>query len=74
MEAIDFQNLVLSAEEQITELSNTLFELSAYEKRGKLNMKAIKEDEDFGTFDNLNNLYKQAKSLIETIKEFEDNL
>ena len=75
MNGIDFTSMVLNAENEIAVLSNALHLMYAYENRqGELDIEQIKEDEDFGTFDSLNEIYVAAKNLIKTLNDFNDNL
>ena len=75
MKEIDFSSMVSNAENEIAELSNALFSFQGYENaQGELDIEQIKEDEDFGTFDSLNEIYVAAKNLIKTLNDFNDSL
>ena len=57
----------LEIENEVAELGNALHMLKAYEKDGNLDFDEIVEDQEFGTFENLNDIYMAAKNLVEKI-------
>lgn len=59
----------LEIENEIAELGNALHMLKAYEKDGNLDFNEIVEDQEFGTFENLNDIYLAAKNLVAVILE-----
>ena len=75
MNEIDFTSMVLNAENEIAILSNALHLMKAYENpQQELDLEKIQEDVDFGTLDSLNDIYVAAKTLIRTLREFQENL
>ena len=69
MSAINY----LEIENEVAELGNALHMLKAYEKDGKLDFEQIVEDQEFGTFDNLNDIYLAAKNLVAVINKLEND-
>ena len=63
----------LEIENELAELGNALYMLKAYEKDGNLNFEQIVEDQEFGTFDNLNDIYLAAKNLVAVINKLEND-
>lgn len=63
----------LEIENEVAELGNALHMLKAYEKDGNLNFEEIVEDQEFGTFENLNDIYLAAKNLIAVINKIEND-
>lgn len=59
----------LEIENEVAELGNALHMLKAYEKDGNLDFNEIVEDQEFGTFENLNDIYLAAKNLVAVILE-----
>lgn len=62
----------LEIENEVAELGNALHMLKAYEKDGNLDFEQIVEDQEFGTFDNLNDIYLAAKNLVAVINKLEN--
>lgn len=72
MNEVDFTGLVMTAENEIANLGNTLSFLRGYEKKGHLDMEEISTDE--GALYYIGELYDNAKALIQTINKYTDNL
>ena len=64
----------LEIENEVAELGNALQVLKAYEKDGNLDFEEILEYQEFGTFENINEIYLAAKNLVAVINKIENDL